>query len=231
MTPHSEVTQQEALIYEKEGFKPIRDTAGHLGIKLHTRYKATEEISEEIIQEAKKGSVDLLLLGSAKPLFSESMVGGRIKEIFEESTCDIGVLIEKGFTYAKSILLILENENEKALVEFSLKFINTGAKITVLDQGDVRIKDPAFFDFIPQKYLFNNDLFEIADHKEMPEGFSNKFDLVLVSLDFWKRKENKKDFVKEHSSILIFKPTLNSKSITPPITKLDSLNGEDLINQ
>ncbi|HYG37687.1 MAG TPA: cation:proton antiporter, partial [Cytophagales bacterium] len=228
MTPHSEVTQQEALMYEKEGFKPIRDTAGHLGIKLHTRYKATDEISKEIAQEAKKGNFDLLLLGSAKPLFSESMIGGKVKEIFEESTCNIGVLIEKGFTYAKNILLILSNENEKELVEFSLKFINTGAKITVLDQGDVRIKDPAFFDFIPQKYLLNKDLFEIAELREMPEGFSSNFDLVMVSLDFWKQKENKKEFEKENSSILIFKPAIIAKTTASSMSALDPLDTQDL---
>lgn len=207
MTPDSEVTSQEVILYEKEGFKPIKDTAQLLGIRLTTKYKATEEITQQILHETQSENINLLLMGSAKSIFSEDMIGGKVKEIFDECKCDIGVLIDKGFNYAKDILIIIEDKTDASLLSFGLKFLKTGAKITVVDKR-TSVDQPEFFDIVPNQYRTNRSAFEIIDGQNYPSEFYQNFDLTLFSLGYWKKTDEKKSYLKRCNSILIYKATL-----------------------
>jgi Kef-type K+ transport system membrane component KefB len=205
MTPNNEIQPQEVVMFEKEGFKPIKDTAQLLGIKLATKYKATEEITQEIIAEAQSEKIDLLLMGSAKSIFSEDMVGGKVKEVFDECKCDIGVLMDKGFNYAKQILLIVDDPSDATLLEFGLKFLKTGAKMTVLDKSLSETLNPVFFEVVPNAYRNNRNTFEVIAGGSYPSEFYSGFDLTLLSLRFWKDTDEKKSYLKKCNSILVYK--------------------------
>ena len=81
LTPSSEVHPAQALIFEEEGFAPIRKSAEQGGIMINTIYKATDDVQNEIIRTTNKGQYDLLFLGSARSVFTENYLGGKIKRV------------------------------------------------------------------------------------------------------------------------------------------------------
>ncbi|MEN9909245.1 MAG: hypothetical protein RLZZ540_2394 [Bacteroidota bacterium] len=60
---------------EKETFEPIFDESDHLGVKLLTVFKVTNDIETEIAEEANNGDYDLLLVGVGKSIFEGSLLG------------------------------------------------------------------------------------------------------------------------------------------------------------
>ncbi|RVT78739.1 cation/H(+) antiporter [Flavobacterium sufflavum] len=60
---------------EKETFEPIFDESDHLGVKLLTVFKVTNDIETEIADVANNGDYDLLLVGVGKSIFEGSLLG------------------------------------------------------------------------------------------------------------------------------------------------------------
>jgi len=60
---------------EKESFEPIYDESDHLGVKLLSVFKVTNDIETEIADVANNGDYDLLLVGLGKSIFEGSLLG------------------------------------------------------------------------------------------------------------------------------------------------------------
>ncbi|MFA9190552.1 cation:proton antiporter [Flavobacterium sp. FZUC8N2.13] len=60
---------------ERETFEPIFDESNHLGVKLLTVFKVTNDIETEIAEVANTGDYDLLLVGVGKSIFEGSLLG------------------------------------------------------------------------------------------------------------------------------------------------------------
>jgi len=60
---------------EKESFEPIYDESDHLGVKLLSIFKVTNDIETEIADVANNGDYDLLLVGLGKSIFEGSLLG------------------------------------------------------------------------------------------------------------------------------------------------------------
>ena len=60
---------------ERETFEPIYDESDHLGVKLLSIFKVTNDIETEIADVANNGDYDLLLVGVGKSIFEGSLLG------------------------------------------------------------------------------------------------------------------------------------------------------------
>lgn len=60
---------------EKESFEPIFDESDHLGVKLLSIFKVTNDVETEIADVANNGDYDLLLVGVGKSIFEGSLLG------------------------------------------------------------------------------------------------------------------------------------------------------------
>ena len=60
---------------EKESFEPIFDESDHLGVKVLSIFKVTNDIENEIADVANSGEYDLLLVGLGKSIFEGSLLG------------------------------------------------------------------------------------------------------------------------------------------------------------
>ncbi|WP_139068351.1 cation:proton antiporter domain-containing protein [Flavobacterium glycines] len=60
---------------ERETFEPIFDESDHLGVKLLSVFKVTNDIETEIAEVANNGDYDLLLVGVGKSIFEGSLLG------------------------------------------------------------------------------------------------------------------------------------------------------------
>ena len=109
LTPSADISITEATIFEKEGFTPILAEARERDIILQTHYKATNNLNQEIIRYANNGNFNLMLVGSSRPLFSDDETGGKVHEFFGGINCPIGVLIDRGFSEIKNVLVIQDD--------------------------------------------------------------------------------------------------------------------------
>jgi len=202
LTPSSDISFQEAEIFEQEGFEPILELSEKLGIKIQTKYRATNEVSNEIVNIANEESYDMLLVGSSKPMFSRDETGGKIKYFFDDCNCSVGVLVDRGFEEINNVLLILHDSTDKFLLKYAGKFLlNSASQLSIADELNSMKNDEAIFIL-----LKNNPSKKINIQKELSlsKSFLTQFDLILVSIESWNKiRDINSDWITNSPSILI----------------------------
>ena len=208
LTPSSDINPKEAKEYEQESFRLVKQEAETLGIKIKTLYRATNDINREITREANRGNYDLLLIGGSHSLFSQDVVGGKVKTLIGETHCHVGVLVDREFQFAKKLMVLLQDVNDLFLLSFAERFI-------IRQQADVVIADPhrliktnitfsMAFDKIRSKSAERLQLHE--SHTPDP-GMTQNFDLVLISTSGWRDlRKARNPWLIERPSLLILKP-------------------------
>lgn len=182
ITPSSEVKPLDAMIYEKESFQPILATAQLMNMRVNTVYKTCEDIDVEMAQCANEKNYDIVLVGAAKSMFNDKVTGGRLHQLLEQSTNNVAVLVDRGFVMAESVLVLINSDNDKSLLQYAERFIiSNKARITLLKMGRENITflnsaDPYF-----GKGLFK----EVIEQRIPDQGLLSHFNLVLVSLEYW----------------------------------------------
>jgi hypothetical protein len=202
LTPSSDISFQDAEIFEQEGFEPILELSKQLDIKIQTKYRATNEVSNEIVSIANEDSYDMLLVGSSKAMFSRDETGGKIKYFFDDCNCSVGVLVDRGFNSINNVLLILHDPSDNFLLKYAGKFLNNSAsQLSIADELNLMKDDEPIFTIIK-----NNSSKEINIQKELnlSEIFLNQFDLILISLESWNKIRNiNDDWITNSPTILI----------------------------
>ncbi len=221
ITPSSELKPQDALIYEKEGFQPIRSTAQLLGIKIKTIYKNTEEVESEIKNTAQAGNYDLVLVGAAKPLFNDKVTGGKLNQLLEESNNNVGVLVDRGFVIAENVFMIISSEADKFLIQYAERFVASNrARITILKT----VRDHlSFLDPSSNQYAVSDSFKEVIEQRIPDKHLLSHFNLVLVSLAYWDSIAQA-NWIKDSPSILVIKHVHDLKS------DAEILHAEDVVN-
>ena len=175
LTPSADIAITEANIFERQGFAPILAEANARGILLNTHYKATNNLSSEIIRFANSGNFSLMLVGSSRPLFSDDETGGKVHEFFGGVKCPMGVMIDRGFDSIKNVLII-EDESPFSISDLLSTFRQKN-KVAV----------------IPSESL----------DKTTIEAIKN-FDLVAINLSAWEKiKLHHRNMINHFPTILI----------------------------
>jgi len=202
LTPSSDISLQESKIYEEEGFKPVRELAKKLGIKIETEYRATNEVSNEIVRLANEEPFSMLLVGSSKAMFSRDETGGKIKYFFDDCKCSVGVLVDRGFDEINNILLLLQNPSDKFLLKYGQKFLMNSAKeLTINDGNRILQNDKSTIDSLRSN---GSKKINVQYEETFSQTFLNNFDLIIISLESWdKIRETNSDWIKNSPSLLI----------------------------
>lgn len=215
ITPSSEIKPQDAIVYEKEGFQPIRSTAQQLGLKVHTLYRNTEYVEQEITNTVHDGNYDLVLVGAARPMFNDKITGGKLNQLLEESKSNVGVLLDRGFVVADNILVLINSESDKFLLQYAARFIaSSKARVTVLKTGSAVVdpsQSPEFFK-------------ELIENRIPDKVLLSHFNLVLVSLEYWNRVAQL-SWVKDSPSVLVIK-YVNDLKTDSEIMQVETLDNK-----
>lgn len=195
MTPDIEITPQEAILFEKEGFQPIKKVASDQGIKLQTIYRITNQIDYEIIKKTQKEQYDLLLIGGARSLFTENILGGRVGNILENAECNLGIFIEKGVDYPRKILVMHAWGNNQLLVDISKRLI-AHPEITV----DVINASLQTQEELMQLYGLSPS--HILSNRNIDKSLLDRYDLMLINIETWKK------LVEDHTPWLSHSPSV-----------------------
>ncbi len=203
LTPSTQLSQIEALTFEEESFAPIKETAAQMGLTIETKYKVTEDVGHGVASTANKGSYDMLIVGSAKSLFSQDKLGGTVRSIIENSKCPISVFIDRGFHTANQIVLFLETPEDISLLKLARQFLdNVAYLVRVVYHGSLYSE--------VTKFLTNPDLPAKSVAMVQEENFQvavlEEIDLVIMSLKYWQKiDDNEVDWIEALPSVLIVK--------------------------
>lgn len=75
VTPTADISPFQLAEYEKESFKPIKSEANKLGLTIKTTYKVSNDVSEEILNDANSGNFDIMLVGVGQSVFHGTLLG------------------------------------------------------------------------------------------------------------------------------------------------------------
>jgi len=108
LSTRTDLSPDDAVVFEKESFAPIMKTAKSMDIQLRTIYKNTGgDVAAEIIRTCRNENPDFILLGGAYSVFSSDLLGGVIRKVINEVNCDVLVFSERQKIQLNSILLVL----------------------------------------------------------------------------------------------------------------------------
>jgi hypothetical protein len=158
--------------------------------------------------EANKGNYDLLLVGGSQSLFSDNVVGGKVKTLMSDTRCHVGALVDRNFETAEKIIVILQDFNDLFLMSFAERFmVNAGANIVLADPHrlvNTNITFSLAFEKISRENPKRLDLYE--GHSP-DEDYMRSFDLLLISTSGWRDVyRSASHWLQSAPSILILKP-------------------------
>ncbi len=198
ISPRSDLSPDEASIFEKESFKSIRDVAEKNKLTLNTIYVNTNEIYGEIMKTCRIEKPDFLILGSARTVFSKDILGGILKRIINEAPCDVLVFNERNFNRINSMLIVYFGNGDDFVFDYARALnYNNGKKFYTYHRG-LENKDTAD--------AYNNSgipMVPVTGSLLQP-AFLQTIDLVLVSEENWRILEDKHNLpVNQFPSLLI----------------------------
>lgn len=207
LTPSADINPNEAGSYEEESFKLVKQEADNLKIRIKTIYRATNDIGKEVTRETKKGKYDLLLVGSSRSVFSDDVVGGKVKTFLEETRGHVGVLVDKDFEVADRILVFLNNSADLFLLSFAERFVqNNNAKITLIDPSQLAKNDPAFKTVVDKLGMEESSAATLPETELLQADTLAGFNLVMISYTAWGDSDEEHQLLLAQSaSVLIVK--------------------------
>jgi Kef-type K+ transport system membrane component KefB len=207
LTPNADISISEAKIFEKEGFKPIQEVATQAQVQLHTHYRASNNVPQEIIQYANREQYDLMLIGSSRSLFSRDETGGMVQTFFEEIKSTVGVLIDKGFGSIQKILMLYQSEQDTFLLKTLRHFSeHSGVQALQIVSLQSSLVIPAFATHL--NWVANAEVKTI----EFAE-----YDLLVLSRSQWEYlREQALEWPSPGPSILILQEKMKIASASKP---------------
>ncbi len=206
LTPSSEVHPAQAILFEEEGFAPIRSTADQHGIQINSIYKATDEVQNEIIKTTNRGGYDLLLMGSAHSVFTENYLGGKIRKVLHDCQCNIGIFVDKHYSKSSRVLLMVPGMADELTLRIinNLLSSNDAQLITLVNTRDTGLP-PEFPSSNPgqaESKLSLKPFSELFSELEAKKAY----DLLVIPVEEWRMLFSKKSpDLEKLPSVLIIK--------------------------
>lgn len=163
ITPTEILSPEEEAEYKRKSFSDIEDLMSHLNINLEMVHKTTENVTYEILNQAKKTNSRFLFIGAAKSLFTKNILGGKIRSILNYAPCNVGVLLDNGLDKIKKVLILKKTTNSLGFEKLSYYLQKVHGRT---------VKQMTISQFTTLKH---------DDFKD--------YQLVLVELELWKERE------------------------------------------
>jgi len=121
-------------------------------------------------------------------LFERSPFEESTRLILAKTEVPVGIFIEKNFTKLDTVLVPIFNANDAFLVRYAQKLINnSGAMVTILDASGNISESPSMKE--PLRIIEQSvpDHLQLIAQTEITSEMLDKNDLMLISLESWKR--------------------------------------------
>ncbi|MES2892923.1 MAG: cation:proton antiporter [Bacteroidota bacterium] len=141
-------------------------------------------------------------------LFEGNPFNQRMQLILSKTEIPVGILVDRHLSSIKKAFVPVFDELDQFLFFYAEKFLHhVGARITLVDMaGDASQHTPAAEWIRESQVKFPNQV-TLGRNLKMEKRFLQQFDLVLISLDSWKKLVTaQSDWINFTPSILILKP-------------------------
>jgi Kef-type K+ transport system membrane component KefB/uncharacterized protein YdcH (DUF465 family) len=201
LTPQTEISQIDALKYETSSFAPIKTLANQLNIPINTIYKTSEDVTKEIVKTVKREKCNFLVIGAARSIFTNNMLGGRVRTFITQGNCNVGVFIDKDFKDLKKTLLISGDTSiPNMLGMMRLLAENSTSEIKLADTLHFNENYPDIVSYIETQ----KKRMEIITPQFNESDFFNQYDLVIISFRFFEKNfKNNPVLLDSTASLLI----------------------------
>jgi len=113
-------------------FAPLLERAAALDVAFRLLSFLSADPARDIADVARAQRADLVLLGSHKPLFGQSLLGGTVYRVMRESSSTVGVLVDRGLTQVRRILVpFTGTPHDRAALDLARRSL-TGPNIEVV---------------------------------------------------------------------------------------------------
>lgn len=184
ISPRSDLSPGQARIFERESFMPVRKIARENNLSIHTIYQNTSEVASCILKTCRAEKPNILMVGTARALFTSDILGGVLKRIIQESPCDVLVFNENNFSTVQTVLLLYFGNGDECLFDYArLLQLNESGKFYVLQDAPAAAGAPAALstEGIHAEYI-TRDILHPA--------FLQSLDLIMVAERNWKYVES-----------------------------------------
>ncbi len=179
MTPDSGLSTEDRQRYMQQSGAIVNDAAARNGLKVEFVYRATDDVAREILSEARARSARLLLSGGARTVLSDNLLGGVNRELIEEASCSVGVLVERGLSRVDRVLVLRKSSTDYRALELLQPACMRGrfrGAVLTLDSSE-----PA-----PEKY----ECFKTLENVDIDDAALREFDLVVLDRRLWAELRN-----------------------------------------
>ncbi|MFN0201940.1 MAG: cation:proton antiporter [Bacteroidia bacterium] len=193
-TPSSDISIQEAEIFEKEGFVPILEKSAALQVPITKHYKATNQVSLEIVNFANQNPFELMLVGSSHSIFSDDKTGGKVRYFFEDVKCRVAVLMDNGFGEIQRLLFCVQREEDVFLLPYLQAFLKNAAHELIIwdKKGIISAKNKA--------WDFSQAQGRVKIQPQLPQESP---DLALLSRPYWEQLQTEEMPLLFQCSVLV----------------------------
>ena len=141
-------------------------------------------------------------------LFENSPFDERTRQIISKTKMPLGILIDKDLQNVHQVFLPIFSDNDTFLMEYAQKLIfNNNARITFMETNPVIENNLGLRSAMASLEEQFPDNISSLDEKIMKKDFLTKQDLILISLESWKKLvESQSDWLSKIPSVLIIKP-------------------------
>ncbi len=181
ISPHYDVLPSEGEAFEKESFKLVKQESVNLKLPITTYFKASEDVSGEIVNYNNTQKADILIVGAAQPFFGKNILGGKIGKILEDSQSDTLVFCNHGVHKIHEILAVIDRTEKQALIDYVELLKRNSNKVSdILDCCDGRL--------LTENIQGVRNIFDGRNEDLLRDGygFLNDYDLLLISKSKWK---------------------------------------------
>ncbi len=90
---------------DQEALEVVREHAGALGVPVRTLSFVAEDPAADIVRVAEAKAAGLVVLGTHRPILREGELGGVVRRVLAESNADVAVLVDRGMTEVRAMIV------------------------------------------------------------------------------------------------------------------------------
>ncbi len=147
-------------------------------------------------------------LTGKESLFESRDFEDRVRQILRESRIPVGLYVEKSLDKVERVVVPFFSAGDSFLLTWAQKLVyNQGAHVTLLDVGEVFQQSPEILATVRALLEASPGKLELRRTNEADSGFTAEKDLMLISLEGWKRAVEKQSaWLATAPSTLIMRP-------------------------